>query len=1048
MSFDAGALTFKLQTTGAQVFRQEVTQADRDLERLGKTAQTTATGVGQTGQATERAGGAARDARGRFVAQADATRQIGDESSRAAPQVQTLGQRVKATEGEMRTVGATFMGVGAALASATALTAKAAIDWESAWAGVTKTVDGTPEQMEEIEDGLRGLARELPSSHAEIAAVAEAAGQLGVKTADVVAFTKTMIDLGETTNLSADQAATSLAQFMNIMGTTGKDVGRLGATIVALGNDGASTEAEIVSMSQRIAGAGALVGATEGEVLALSNALASMGVTAELGGGVASRILQDLYSAVQTGGDKLDGFAKVAGVSAKDFAAAFKDDPVRAMGLFAGGLNGVEKSGGNVVQTLSDLGFKSTEEQRVLLQLKSGTDLLTDSLDLQKKAWDDNNALTEEAAKRYDTVESKIQMTVNSIVDAAISFGQFLLPAIEQSTDVVRDLADGFGNLPEPVKAIVVLVGSLAGVLGLAGGAILLMIPKIVELHVALGVLAASGMPGVSRAAGVMQTATTKAGTALGSMATFLKGPWGLAFIAAAVVVAGLNNEIQKGQPVAAELDNALKTAAGSAALLRTATERSGTEQFFMGDYADSLKEINALLEKRSGDGFLDFLNLTGNQRGALDSLSKIGDQLGALASSDLSAAQDGFADLAKELGVTEKNMFALLDSMPAYRDALTEEATARGINLEGLSDEAKKRELIKLAMGNGAKASESAADAYLKEADAATALLDQLTELIDVINEQNNLEQDAVSSNADYRDAMAGISEEVAAQKKAFEDAGGAASDFTLSLDEATAAGSANAAALSDVAAKAQDAALAQYEVDKTTLGAKEATEKYVATLAGNRQAFIDAAVAAGYNADEVQKLADKVYGLPSEKEIKILAATAAASAQIEEFVRQQQARTISINVRATLPDLNGSASGGGRPGTFADGGIVEFFGRGGIREQHVAQIAAAGSMRVWAEPETGGEAYIPLSPAKRTRSMAILEDVATHFGARVIPRGAARFADGGVTRSVGGVDLTGMQIRGTLDLGNGLTGVINAVVEDALGRENATREAGWRDF
>lgn len=52
---------------------------------------------------------------------------------------------------------------------------------------------------------------------------------------------------------------------------------------------------------------------------------------------------------------------------------------------------------------------------------------------------------------------------------------------------------------------------------------------------------------------------------------------------------------------------------------------------------------------------------------------------------------------------------------------------------------------------------------------------------------------------------------------------------------------------------------------------------------------------------------------------------------------------------------------------------------------ENHIAQIASAGSMRLWAEPETGGEAYIPLSLAKRTRSMAILANVAARFGKKL---------------------------------------------------------------
>ena len=103
-----------------------------------------------------------------------------------------------------------------AVGAAIGLMGKAAVDWESSWAGVTKSVDGAGEQMEAQ---LRGLAKTLPATHDEIAAVAEAAGQLGVKSADVVGFTETMVKLGETTNLTADEAATTIAQISNVMGT-------------------------------------------------------------------------------------------------------------------------------------------------------------------------------------------------------------------------------------------------------------------------------------------------------------------------------------------------------------------------------------------------------------------------------------------------------------------------------------------------------------------------------------------------------------------------------------------------------------------------------------------------------------------------------------------------------------------------------------------------------------------------------------------------------------------------------------------------------------
>ncbi|PRQ10636.1 phage tail tape measure protein [Corynebacterium sp. 13CS0277] len=77
-----------------------------------------------------------------------------------------------------------------------------------------------------------------------------------------------------------------------------------------------------------------------------------------------------------------------------------------------------------------------------------------------------------------------------------------------------------------------------------------------------------------------------------------------------------------------------------------------------------------------------------------------------------------------------------------------------------------------------------------------------------------------------------------------------------------------------------------------------------------------------------------------------------------------------------------------------FANGGILAFANGS---EDHRAEIAPAGAWRLWAEPETGGEAYIPLAESKRTRSTQILAQVADKFGYKL-----EQYEDGGfITRT-----------------------------------------------
>jgi hypothetical protein len=84
------------------------------------------------------------------------------------------------------------------------------------------------------------------------------------------------------------------------------------------------------------------------------------------------------------------------------------------------------------------------------------------------------------------------------------------------------------------------------------------------------------------------------------------------------------------------------------------------------------------------------------------------------------------------------------------------------------------------------------------------------------------------------------------------------------------------------------------------------------------------------------------------------------------------------------------------------ADGGTVDFYAGGGVRkaggaENHVAQIAPGGSWRVWGEPETQGEGYVPFAPSKRPRSRAITEEIVRRLGGD--PHSVAWNADGNIT-------------------------------------------------
>lgn len=342
----------------------------------------------------------------------------------------------------------------------------ASVAWESAFTGVRKTIDGTEADYAALEKGIIGMSKTLPASAAEIAGVAEAAGQLGVAKENILTFSKTMIDLGEATDLTSDDAATSLAQFTNITGAVTKygatAYERLGSVIVDLGNKGASTESQIVAMGMRIAGAGAQVGLTDAQIMGISSALASVGVEAEAGGSAMSTFLSNMNLAVSKGGKDLKKFAKVAGMSSKDFSKMFKDDAAGAMEAFIVGLGKAE----DPIKTLSDMGIDDIRMRDALLRLAGAGTLLGDSIDTANSAWSQNSALSEEASKRYATMESVLAMVKNNVTELARQIGDALAPYVMVAAKWVGKLTTFLQGMSPELKDNIVKVGLFAAALG------------------------------------------------------------------------------------------------------------------------------------------------------------------------------------------------------------------------------------------------------------------------------------------------------------------------------------------------------------------------------------------------------------------------------------------------------------------------------------------------------------------------------------------------------------------------------------------------------
>ena len=555
-----------------------------------------------------------------FTKFGNSAREVGEKFSKVGKEISGFGS-------------ALTKGVTAPIVAGAGLVVKAAIDYESAFAGVKKTVDETATvSYQKLSDGIRQMAKELPASAVEIANVAEVAGQLGIKTEDILSFSRTMIDMGESTNLSAEEAATAIAKIANIMGLTSEDYSRFGASVVDLGNNFATTEKDIVEMTNRLAAGGKLAGLTAPDILGLATAMSSVGIEAEAGGTAMVQTLTGIGKAVSGVGkgakEKLELIAQIAGTTSESFSQAWKEKPAEALQSFIKGLQKANDEGKNMDGILSDLGMKGIRQGNMLKSLALASDKMSAAVARSNQAWKENTALTNEANKRYETTESQLKMFRNQLTDIAIEFGGPLIKALREGLNAAKpwienlsELAKKFSSLSTEQQQNILKWGLFAAALGpalkLLGGGISVIggfAKAIGGLSKGIGFLSGSvkylanipaGLNALAGSAGVAETAmagmSTSAGYMTGAIGA-LANPLGLIVGSIGLVTAGLvylGNEKDKARIKTEEFGSQLSsTAQGELRNFQKTVDETSTAVANFGTHAGDVEKVSGAFKK------------------------------------------------------------------------------------------------------------------------------------------------------------------------------------------------------------------------------------------------------------------------------------------------------------------------------------------------------------------------------------------------------------------------------------------------------------------
>lgn len=834
------------------------------------------------------------------------------------------------------------------------------------------------------------------------AAVHESAGNMDL-------LRHAALDAGESTVFSATESAAAIEELAKA-GISTADILNGGLTgaldLAAAGNIGVAEAAGIAATSLKMfalegddmshvadllaAGAGKAMG----DVDDLAQALNQAGLVANQTGlsieettaGLAAFAEQGLL-----GSDAGTSFKTMLQAMSPSSAAAAA--AIEKYGLSAydaqGNFIGLAEYAGKLKTGLAGL---STEQQNATLKTVFGADAVraasvlyqngAEGIEEWTAAVDDQGYAAQTAALRLDNLKGDVEALGGALETALIDSGSAANDTLRTMAQALTGLLGMYNDLPTGVQATVTAVGGATAAVALSGGAAFLAVPKYLEFKAAVEG-AGWSMKGVTLTAGA-------AGLALGGLFA---------------IVGELASEYQEAQARQEAYASSLE---------------KGTHRI-----TEATRE---LIATRITDKD-DFLNLSGYASMA-DSADKLGISL-----SVVRKAIEGDADALTELNAKTQEAIdgynfwdnasiSAHSSAQLLRQEVEKETGALGRAAELAREKAE-------ATRESGDVAESAADAYSAEADAIQDLSSQLTSLIDKINAANGVAQDAEAANARYQSALAGLSAEV--------EKNGA------SLDANTAAGSANRAALADLAGAAQNAAQAQFEQDLATMSADEAAKNWNSTLAAQRQAFVDSAVAAGYNATEVQALADRIFQMPDKKTVDMLVETAYAQNAIDQFITLNNGRRVKVHVDV---DVNQSFNVGGKTVSgMSTGGPVT--GRGPKGRDSELRMLAPGEHVIPADEvdAAGGHDNVAMWRAMlKSGASEPMYSAPRPEPVYVSARGAGGWGYGEPAPAQP-ISLDGLTIRGTLEIGgDGLARIVNGQIVAHDESANAWSRSGAR--
>ena len=364
-----------------------------------------------------------------------------------------------------------MMAVSAASFGAVAGVTALAASYESSMSNIERTTQAGSRKIELLKFQFQELAQQIPLSFAQLTDIGAIGAQMGIADSELAGFTKTVAMFAATTNVSIDSAAQAFGTIGELLNILPSQYANLGSAIAFVGINSNATESQVISVAEGIAGVGAQAGVSSEYVIGLAGTLASLGLPAEQSRGALTRIFQEVNRSAAEGGDALQNFANIVGMSATDLQALLKQDGgmEKFFTKFTEGLSGLDAQG--LTATLDTLGLADVRVTNVLARLSQNTQLFSDTLADAKTGMENSALLSQLFSSKLEDLSTKFQLLINSLSELGSSMGEALLPTIgamiDGLTETVQLRADfavtDVGRVIVQIASVLaIVIGSLA----------------------------------------------------------------------------------------------------------------------------------------------------------------------------------------------------------------------------------------------------------------------------------------------------------------------------------------------------------------------------------------------------------------------------------------------------------------------------------------------------------------------------------------------------------------------------------------------------------